>query len=100
MPPGVNKHYWYKLYNRADSHVRCHVKANLDEYIGPTREDGGYQKELVEGTKWFRREGRTYKVAVLLLVRDLVATAEFDFRFFGGGQREQKAQALRRTREM
>lgn len=81
--------------------MRRHIKDQVSEYCGPlrTREDSGAKTALNDMTKWYCDEGRTYNVAVMLLTRDLVTAAEFDFRFVGGGGKERKATAMRRTRE-
>ncbi|KAK4448871.1 hypothetical protein QBC34DRAFT_380717 [Podospora aff. communis PSN243] len=110
VPPGVDAKYWHNVYNRADSAVRHHVEGYVEEYCGGVSNKGKLDavfkdekaaEEVNQGTKWCREEGRTYKVAVLFLVRDLVATAEGDFRYSSGAQgvKEKKARSLRETRE-
>jgi len=74
----------------------------FSEYCGPLliREDTGTKTALNNMTKWHRDEGRTYSVTVILLIHDLVTTADFNFRFARGGGKERKDTAMRRTREM
>ncbi|KAK0639678.1 hypothetical protein B0T16DRAFT_395361 [Cercophora newfieldiana] len=112
VPPGVDIKYWTSLYNRADSYARRDAEGYVENYTGGKHnrgkldlskdlKDAGVSKAVNDSTKWSRNVGKTYQIAVMLLVRDLVTTAEGDFTYIKGkqGMLDGKARALSETRE-
>ena len=103
--------YWQKLYNRADSQLYKAAEQRIREQTGKDNrkkslkgraKDPETRAALLEKSRWNRGCRVTWTLALSFLIRDLVQTAELDFRFsrkFDEEKNQAKARALRSTRE-